>query len=270
MDRTFFLGVAVAVAIIFFAAAFSQNLMKNPAAAPIDRETLYQVSTIDALMQGVYEGVQPFSEVKRHGDFGIGTFDALDGEMIALGGDYYQVRSDGIAYPVPDAMTTPFATVTFFEPDMRITADRQMNYTVLSTYLSAHLPSQNMVYAIRINGTFPALQVRSVPRQAPPYLPLTAAVANQTVFVYSGAKGTVAGFFMPQFFKGLNVPGYHLHFISDDRKTGGHILDMTVGEGTAAELDITPGFAMSLPTRGAFAGADLSQDLSADLAKVER
>jgi acetolactate decarboxylase len=269
MDRTFFLGVAVAVAIIFFAAAFSQNLLKNPA-APVDRETLYQVSTIDALMQGVYEGVQPFSEVKRHGDFGIGTFEALDGEMIALGGDYYQVRSDGIAYPVPDAMTTPFATVTFFEPDMRITADRQMNYSVLSTYLSAHLPSQNIVYAIRINGTFPTLQVRSVPRQAQPYLPLTAAVANQTVFVYSGAKGTVAGFFMPQFFKGLNVPGYHLHFISDDRKTGGHVLDMTVGEGTAAELDITPGFAMSLPTHGAFAGADLSQNLSADLAKVER
>ena len=269
MDRRFFLGIAVAVAIVFFGAAFAQSLMKHPATT-VDHEMLYQVSTIDALMQGVYDGVQPFSEVRRHGDFGIGTLDALDGEMIALDGMYYQVRADGIAYPVPDAMTTPFATVTFVEPNLRITTDRPMNYSVLSTYLSERIPSQNMVYAIRINGTFPAMKVRSVPIQAPPYLPLTAAVANQTVFVYSGAKGTVVGFFMPKFFSALNVPGYHLHFISEDRKSGGHILDMTTGAGITAELDITPNFAMSLPTHGAFAGADLSQDHTADLAKVER
>jgi acetolactate decarboxylase len=269
MDHRFFLGIAVAFAIIFFAAAFAQNLMKHPA-LPVDHETLYQVSTIDALMQGVYDGILPFGELKRHGDFGIGTFDALDGEMVAVENRYYQVRSDGIAYPVADTMTTPFATVTFFEPDIHITTDRQMNYSLFSSFISDRLPSRNMIYAIQMDGTFPAMKVRSVPRQASPYLPLTAAVANQTVFVYSGAKGTVIGFFMPQFFSGLNVPGYHLHFISEDRKSGGHILDMTTGAGITAELDITPNFAMSLPTRGAFAGADLSHDLTADLAKVER
>jgi len=269
MDRKFFLGIAVAVAIVFFGAACAQSLMKHPAPT-VDHETLYQVSTIDALMQGVYGGVQQFSEVRRHGDFGIGTFDALDGEMVALDGMYYQVRADGIAYPVPDAMTTPFATVTFFEPDLRITTDGPMNYSVLSTYLSDRIPSQNMVYAVRINGTFPAMKVRSVPIQAPPYLPLTAAVANQTVFVYSGAKGTVVGFFMPKFFSALNVPGYHLHFISEDSKSGGHILDFTVAGNTTAEFDITPSFEMSLPMTGAFTGADLTKDMSGDLGKVER
>jgi acetolactate decarboxylase len=127
-----------------------------------------------------------------------------------------------------------------------------------------------MIYAIQIDGTFPAMKVRSVPRQASPYLPLTAAVANQTVFVYSGVKGTVIGFFMPQFFSGLNVPGYHLHFISDDSKSGGHILDFTVAGNTTAEFDITPSFEMSLPTMGAFTGADLTKDMSGDLGKVER
>jgi acetolactate decarboxylase len=269
MDRKFVLGVAVAVAIIFFAAAFAQSLIKG-AAAPKDSETLYQVSTIDALMLGVYDGIVPFGELKRHGDFGIGTFDALDGEMIAVGGTYYQVRSDGIASPVADAVTTPFATVTFFEPDLRITATRQMNYSVFSSFVSDHLPSQNMIYALEMEGTFPAMKVRSVPRQIPPFLPLTAAVANQSVFEYSGVRGTVAGFYLPKFMGGLNVPGYHLHFISADRTFGGHILDFAVAENTTATLDVTPSFEMSLPTRGAFTGADLTKDMSGDLAKVER
>jgi acetolactate decarboxylase len=269
MDRRFFLGIAVAFAIVFFGAAFAQNLIKHPAPL-VDHETLYQVSTIDALMQGVYDGVQPFSEIRRHGDFGIGTFDALDGEMVAVDNRYYQVRSDGIAYPVADVMTTPFATVTFFEPDIHFTTDRLMNYSLFSSFVSDRLPSRNMIYAIRIDGTFPAMKVRSVPRQASPYLPLTAAVANQTVFVYSGAKGTIVGFFLPQFFSGLNVPGYHLHFLSEDRKTGGHILDFTLAEETTTEIDITPAFEMSLPTTGAFTGTDLTRDMSGDLGKVER
>jgi acetolactate decarboxylase len=269
MDKKFFLGIAVAAAIIFFAAAFATSLPKKTEPA-VDRDTLYQVSTIDALMQGVYDGFQPFSEVKKHGDFGIGTFDALDGEMVALDGNYFQVKSNGNAYPVSGSTTTPFATVTFFEPDFRIMTDRPMNYSELSTTLSGRLPSKNLIYAVRLHGTFPVMKVRSVPRQSPPYLPLTAAVANQTIFTYTDARGTVVGFTMPQFFSGLNVAGYHLHFISDDHKTGGHILDMAVPEGMAAELDITPGFEMSLPTSGAFTGTDLSQNLSTALAKVEQ
>jgi acetolactate decarboxylase len=269
MEVKFLLGIAVAIAVIFFAAAFAQSLQKS-ALAKERRETLYQVSTIDALMQGVYDGVQPFGELKKHGDFGIGTFDALDGEMVAVDTRYYQVRSDGIAYPVDDAMTTPFATVTYFEPDIQFSTDRQMNYSLLFTYLSGRLPSKNLIYAIRADGTFPAMKVRSVPRQSPPYLPLPAAVANQSVFEYTGAAGTVVGFYMPEFTKGINVPFYHLHFISADKKTGGHILDFTIATNTTITLDITPEFEMSLPTKGAFAGTDLSKDTSADLAKVER
>lgn len=269
MDYKFLIGIAVVVAVIFFAVAFSSNLSKNAGTVP-GRETLYQVSTIDALMLGMYEGVQPFAELKKHGDFGIGTFDALDGEMVAVDNRFYQVRSDGSAYPVADAMTTPFATVTFFEPDISITADREMNYSVFSSYVADHLPSQNMIYAVRINGRFPAIKVRSVPRQTPPFLPLTAAVANQSVFEYFGARGTVAGFYLPKFTGGLNVPGCHLHFISADRKTGGHILDFTIEENTTATFDTTPSFEISLPTQGASAGADLTRDMTGDLAKVER
>jgi acetolactate decarboxylase len=269
MDRKFFLGIAVAVAVIFFAAAFAQSLMKGTV-VPKDREILYQVSTIDALMQGAFEGVETVAEIKKQGDFGIGTFDGLDGEMIVLDGKFYQARADGAVYPAVDTATTPLATVTYFDRDLMVTTDRRMNYSEFSSLLSARLPTQNMIYAVRIHATFPVMMVRAIPRQQKPYPTLVDAAKNQSVYTYINASGTVVGFYTPVFIKGLNVPGYHLHFISDDRRTGGHILDMITGENTTVEYDVTSGFAMSLPTSGAFTGVDLSQDLSADLAKVER
>jgi len=269
MDRKFFLGIAVAVVLIFFVAAFASHLPTGEAGGQ-DRDTLYQVSTIDALMQGAFDGTEPVGTTLQHGDFGIGTFDGLDGEMIVLDGKAYQARADGRIYAVPDTMTTPFATVTYFAPDIVEKTGRRMNYSELSLALAKNLPSQNMIYAVKIHGTFPEMTVRAIPRQEPPYPTLTEASRTQSVYSYSNATGTVVGFYTPVLFAGLNVPGYHLHFISDDKKTGGHILDMTVGAGTTVEYDVTPGFATSLPTSGTFTGVDLSQDLGADLAKVER
>jgi acetolactate decarboxylase len=269
MDKKFFLGIAVAIALIFFVAAFATNLPKSDPAEK-DRDTLYQVSTIDALMQGAFDGTGPVAEIRQHGDFGIGTFDGLDGEMIVLDGTVYQARADGRIYAATDAMTTPFATVTYFSSDRVEKTDRRMNYSELSSALAKKLPSQNMIYAVKIHGTFPEMKVRAIPRQQQPYPTLTDAALSQSVNSYRDATGTIVGFYTPVLFEGLNVPGYHLHFIADDKKTGGHILDMTVEAGTPVEYDITPDFAMSLPTTGTFTGVDLSQDLSTALAKVER
>ena len=120
-----------------------------------------------------------------------------------------------------------------------------------------------------MHGTFPFMKVRAIPAQQKPYPTLTDAAKNQSVYTYTDTTGTVVGFYTPAFFKGLNVVGYHLHFLSDDRHTGGHILDFTMPVNTTVEYDITPAFAMPLPTSGAFTGVDLSQDLTKELAKVE-
>ena len=251
--------------IVLFAAAVGYTLT----AVPADRDTLYQVSTIEALQQGVYDGVQPAGELKRHGDFGIGTFDALDGEMIVLDGIIYQALADGTVRVVPDSLTTPFATVTYFEDDFTVTTHGVMNFSSFSTTMTDQLPTQNMAYAVSFHGTFPSVTVRAIPAQQEPYPTLSEAAANQSVYTYTNATGSVVGFFTPVFFEGLNVVGYHLHFISDDRQTGGHILDFTVPDGTVAEYDITPDFFMVLPTSGPFTEIDLSQDLSDELAGVE-
>jgi acetolactate decarboxylase len=271
MDTKFFLGIGLAIVLVFCGAAVYTTFTKIPTASvvPADRETLYQVSTIDALMQGVFDGVQPVGELRKHGNFGIGTFEGLEGEMIVLDGKVYQAKSDGRVYAVKDIATTPFATVTYFERDINATINLPMNLSVFSTEMSGRLPSQNMIYAVRMHGTFPQMKVRAIPLQQKPYPTLTEAAKNQSVYTYTDTTGTVVGFYTPAFFKGLNVAGYHLHFISDDRLTGGHILDFTVPANTSVEYDITPAFEMPLPTSGAFTGVDLSQDLTKELTKVE-
>lgn len=267
----FFLGIGLAVVIVFAGvSAYSHFIRSVPAPVPADHDTLYQVSTIDALMLGVYDGVRPIRDLKSRGDFGIGTFDALDGEMIVLDGVVYQAKADGTILSVPDNLTTPFATVTYFQADQNITTKNPMNLSVFATSMEEQLPTGNMIYAVRMHCTFPFMKVRSVPAQQEPYPVLSEAVKNQSAYIFSGTTGTVVGFYTPVFFKGVNVPGFHLHYLSDDRTAGGHILDFTLPSDTVVEYDITPGFTMALPTSGDFTGADLSGDLSSDLAKVEK
>jgi acetolactate decarboxylase len=144
-----------------------------------------------------------------------------------------------------------------------------MNFTAFAAEMTDRLPTQNMVYAVGMHGTFPSMTVRAIPAQEKPYPTLSEAAANQSVFIYTNTTGSVAGCYLPVFFEGVNVVGYHLHYISDDRQTGGHILDFTVPENTSVGYDTTPEFTMILPTSGDFASVDLSQDLSEELAEVE-
>jgi acetolactate decarboxylase len=244
-------------------------LFSGQCAAEDDDDVLFQVSTIDALMQGVFDGFYSFDDLMAHGDFGIGTFDALDGEMIALDGDYYQVKADGVTYPVQHGMTAPFATVTRFEVDETVAVQNAGNFTELSSQLDQELPSRNMFYALRIDGTFPYVKTRSIPKQEKPYPRLADAAKNQSVFNFTNVTGSVVGIWAPDFVKGINVPGYHLHFITEDRTAGGHILEIQVDNATA-QVDVTAGFAMELPTSGDFYDVDLGGDLQEELEKIEK
>ncbi|HPA97994.1 MAG TPA: acetolactate decarboxylase [Methanothrix sp.] len=244
-------------------------LLLSGQCAAFEDDVLFQVSTIDALMQGVFDGFYSFNDLMARGDFGIGTFDALDGEMVALDGEYYQVRADGVAYPVQGDMTAPFATVTRFEADQTAALENASNFTELARQIDRHLPSPNAFYALRIDGTFPYVQTRSVPAQEKPYPRLAEAVEDQSVFNLTNVTGSVVGIWSPDFVKGVNVPGYHLHFITEDRKAGGHILEIQVSNATA-QVDVTAGFAMQLPSSGDFYNVNLSGDLQEELERIEK
>jgi acetolactate decarboxylase len=235
----------------------------------IDRDVLFQVSTIDALLQGAYDGSISFSDLESRGDFGIGCGDALDGEVIGLDGEWYRIRVDGRAYPISGEATTPFSSVTFFDADQTVDIDEPMTLSELEDFLMTRFPSENLFYAIRIDGVFSRVEARSVPSQEKPYPRLADAVAGQAVFSFENVTGTAIGFWTPGLAKGVNVPGYHFHFITLDRTGGGHVLAMDLIRGVV-RIDTTPNFSMALPTSGEFVTADLSGDLSDDLETVEK
>jgi acetolactate decarboxylase len=233
-------------------------------------DTLVQISTIDAVLNGLYDGVTDFKTLRTYGDFGIGTFQALDGEMVAVDGKFYQVKADGKVYAVEDGMLTPFASMTYFSPDSSLPLTEGMNYTQLQAFLDKNLPTDNIFYAIEIKGTFSYIKTRSVPAQQKPYPPLVEVTAHQPVFEMTDAEGVIVGFRSPSYVAGVNVPGYHLHFLTTDKTAGGHILDFTVKNATA-EIDNTSDFLMILPgENGDFYKLDLSQDKEAELNKAEK
>ncbi|MBN1862720.1 MAG: acetolactate decarboxylase [Dehalococcoidales bacterium] len=233
-------------------------------------ETLVQISTIDAVLNGLYDGVTSLETLKEYGDFGIGTLAGLDGEMIGFDGDFYQVRSDGIAYLVADNMETPFAAVTCFDSDLEIELPQITSYEQLEQFLDAALPTDNIFYAVRIEGTFSYIKTRSVPRQEKPYPPLVEVTAQQPVFEFNDVAGTIAGFRSPAYVSGVNVPGYHLHFLTEDRSAGGHLLELATQE-AVAKIDYTFEFLMILPGGDSdFYHLDLTQNKQAELEQAEK
>ena len=245
----------------------TQIYADNPVA---QRETLTQISTIDAILNGVYDGVVDFGTLKKYGDFGIGTFEGLDGEMLGFDGNFYQVKSDGIAYPASDSMETPFASVTFFEVDCNHDLPEGISYEQLEDFLDGVLPTGNIFYAIKIEGTFSYMKTRSVPAQEKPYPPLVEVTQNQPTFEFNDVEGTIVGFRCPAYVSGVNVPGYHLHFLTKSRDSGGHVLEFEVVEAVAF-IDYTSEFLMILPgDESDFYEVDLTQDKQKELEKVEK
>ena len=233
--------VAVALAMIPLAGCASRP---QPHPDPQQQQAVaWQNSTIDALLDGNYDGDVTFAEVRKHGDFGLGTFDALDGEMLMVNGNVYQVQSDGKASAVDDAQRTPFSVVTFFrsQPDGRIFGP--LRYAELQELLTDMREiarhSSGRPFAIHIAGRFDAVRTRSVPRQAKPYRPLAEIAKEQATFDFKDVRGTLVGFWFPESMRHVNVPGYHFHFITQDGRSGGHVLDLTVRSGSIAFQELS-------------------------------
>jgi len=233
------------------------------------RAELFQYATINSLLAGVFDGDMTIATLKQHGDFGIGTFNALDGEMMALDGRFYQIRSDGHVYPAPDDMRTPFATVLFFHANRSLVLTNVANLHALEQELDRQLPSPNAFYAFRLEVDIESAKTRSVPRQQQPYPTLADAARKQSVFAFQNKTGTLVGFRTPDFMQGLNVPGYHFHFLTADRQAGGHVLDCVIRR-AEVHIEETSQFLMVLPERGAFQQTDIARDRGAELRRVEK
>jgi acetolactate decarboxylase len=245
-----------------------KSLREDELHAEREPHVLFQVSTIGALLDGAYDGDVTFGELREHGDLGLGTLNALDGEMIALDGRFYRADASGDIAEVDPAQRTPFAVLTWFEPTVEIAVDRPVSHEELVSLIDEHLPDGAVACAVRIDGTFERVHARSVPRQEPPYRPLAEVVETQTVFDLVDVAGTVFGFRFPDYSEGFEVSGYHLHFITADRTRGGHVLE--AGPSRAmVRIDVSTDLHVELPPGVELDSAGVSRQVHEALERAE-
>lgn len=235
---------------------------------PTDQHQITQVSIINALMLGQYDGVMTMQELLRYGNFGLGTLDHLDGELIVLDGKAYQAKADGTVVAAAPQSKTPFAIVTPFERAGELPCANPSTLDELEAQLDNVLPNHDLFLAIRVDADFESITIRSVQRQEPPYALLAEVAKQQTVWTHENLKGTLVGVRSPKWVHGLGVPGYHWHFLSSDHKFGGHVLDCKIRDGTLI-YDQSDSWLIKLNESIGSNGKDLSADLSRELEQVE-
>jgi acetolactate decarboxylase len=229
---------------------------------------LYICAPLNALVEGIYEENIHFDEILKHGNFGIGTFDDLDGEMVLLDGSIYQITAECRVNRIDDTAATPYAMVTFFHPKLFAKLDSETQYDRFIHWLNGLLPSPNIFYAIHIEGDFTSVKARSVPKQSN-YRPLADVVTEESIFHFENIRGTLSGFYTPEFMSSLSVPGHHLHFLSADIACGGHLISCTPHR---VHTGIQPihRLELNMPLTTDYLKLNFHRDLDKDIDKIEK
>jgi acetolactate decarboxylase len=234
-----------------------------------EHHVLFQASTIGALLDGAYDGDLSFAELAAHGDLGLGTLNRLDGEMIALDGEFLRADVEGRIHLVAPEAKTPFAVVTRFEPTVDAALEGPLDHEALLARLDELVPAGASSCAVRLDGRFELVRARSVPAQEPPYRPLTEVVAGQNVFELRDVAGTMVGFRFPAYAEGIEVAGYHLHFVSEDRERGGHVLGSRSAGRLRVRLDPSDDLYVELPPAVDLSDPDLAAETHAAIVRAE-
>ncbi|AWX31875.1 acetolactate decarboxylase [Methanosphaera sp. BMS] len=234
-------------------------------------DSMHQVSLMQSFMHGAYDGVLSVGELKSNGDTGLGTFEGVNGEMIVLDGNVYQARADGSVHVMPDNEKVPFATVTHFDNDANINNISAKNFDDLTGKLDNEIKKygKNNMYVVKIKCNCSNITVRSVEKQEKPYKEFTeVAAVDQKVFNYTNQTGTLIAIYFPEYMNEINMPGWHIHFLNDAKDKGGHVLGLTIENGTG-QMDEIHEFDMDLPTTDTFKNMDFSEDMSQKINSVE-
>lgn len=262
---------------LFLAATMIFNVTSYAAPAHNSRNhnsgTLYQVALLQSLTLGYFDGTVTVKQLKTHGDTGIGTFEGLDGEMIVLDGVVYRANQDCKVNVVKDNVTVPFSNVAFFKEDIGGQLKGVATKTLLEGTLTDTISGEKLLnnfYMVKVHGTFNEITVRSEAKQYKPYPTLVQALqATQKECTFKNISGTIVGLYCPDFMSSLNSTGWHFHFISDDKKLGGHVLELNLKDG-AFQLSKLDGFRMILPNTEDFHALNFKTDLKEEIRKAEQ
>jgi len=258
----------------FLSATFLAGTMlfNTATAAPTqDKETVYQVALLQSLAMGYFDGSITVKDLKTHGDTGIGTFEGLNGEMIVLDGVVYQADQDCKINVMSDKDKVPFSNVTFFEKDFSVKLKDVPSKAELEKILNEILDKRgrNSFYVVKMPAKFNEILVRSERGTKEPYPTLVEALKTQKEISPKNIEGTIVGLYCPDFMSSLNSVGWHFHFISADKKIGGHVLELNINSGEA-QLDKTDNFQMGVPKKKNFHALNFKQDMKEDIRKAEQ
>jgi len=242
-------------------AALAQYLEK-----PI--HTVFQVSTSGALVAGVYDREVSVQTILEHGNFGLGTFANLDGEMVVVDGHVYRVQGSGRVTEAARDAGAPFAVVTWFDPDPDVSIPSVASFSDLEARCDGFRHSGNIFYALRLDGQFKRVRTRAV-NPPEPGTRLVDAAKAQSEFTFADVNGTLVGLWSPGFASAFSVAGYHFHFLSPDRQHGGHLLDLQA-DTLQLKVEALTSFHLALPESEAFLKADLSKNTAEELAYAEQ
>lgn len=233
----------------------------------LEKHTLFQVSTSNALVQGVFAGAITVDELKRHGDMGLGTFAGLDGELVMIDGECFRASAGGAVETAAGDREVPFALITRFHPDRVVELEAVEHVGALHEQLDRLMPSENLFLGLRVDGRFDRLALRAA-CPAREGEGLAQATRHQSEFELSGVAGSLIGFWAPEYTRSVSVPGYHFHFISSDRTRGGHVLEV-VAQRLKADIQVESDVHLAIPETEQFLSADLRGDHREELAEAE-
>ena len=199
---------------------------------PINNDKIFQYSSKSGLLENNYIGDLTIGEIKKNGDFGLGTFNMVDGEMVISEGNVYQVKTDGAINNMENSVLSPFVVTKFFNADTSIILPNNISLDSLKATIKYLVEEANVPLAIKVTAKFKTLKSRSVDKVEDESVTLQEIVANQTEFDFTDVEGTVIGFWYPQYFDGVNFPGFHLHVLLNNFSGGGHLLNCTFEKAT--------------------------------------
>lgn len=232
-------------------------------------DTVFHFSITSALLNNLLDGAFEIGEIKKYGDFGLCTYNALDGEGIILDNHFYKIKGDGKVYNIKEVDLIPFGIVTFFNTDNEIILQNSLNFKSFKEYIDSLLPTKNIFYAIKIEGNFKWIKVRSVHKQTKPYRSQEEIHDETVKYEYSDITGTLVGFRSPNFTKNISVTGYHFHFIDLDKMVGGHLLDFEIENGKAT-VDFKHNFHVMLERSKEFYNLEMGESKKELLNKIEK
>ncbi|MCO5945909.1 acetolactate decarboxylase [Mucilaginibacter flavidus] len=237
--------------------------------APVAGGNLYSAGYASAFISGLYDAWYPYKKLHQHGNFGLGAPAKLDGELMMLNGKLFKTEYTGKTVPIDDTGATPYAVVCFFYATKVFKPAGELNKAALFKFMDSVLVNQNGIYAIHVTGKFKYVKTRAFePVQQKPYVPLAAMLNKQHFFEFRTIKGDMIGYKLPIYMDGAHITGYHFHFLSDDKTSGGHIIDV-IGDDVTIEVDMLNSYTMELPPTADFKNFDFKKDRKEEIKSVE-